>query len=481
MPDAQLSARALETALGAWRSSGPANAALADRIRLLVLDGRLPTDTRLPAERDLATRLALSRTTVTAAYRRLREAGYLLSRRGSGSVTRLPRRGPGPVSVSDDGILDLTRATLPPIEGIVEASRRAVDALPASLAHGGFDAVGTAALRAAIADRYRTRGMPTAAEQVMVTLGAQHAISLLSRTLLGRGDRALIETPTYPHAYEALRAAGARLVPVPVSTESGWDEAALLQALQHTSPTVAYLMPDFHNPTGRSMPMAMRERVLSAAARQGTALIADETTAELNIDRVGAFAPFGAASGARAGAAASTAILIGSVGKTLWGGFRVGWIRAEPALIRKLVAARAAGDLGTPVLEQLIVTQLLAEMDAILQRRRDQLRASRDSIRAQLNDRFPDWSVPEVDGGVAAWVNLGSPSSSRLALAARSQGLLITAGPRFGIDGAFERYLRIPIGYPAEEMARALDALEAAWLSVPRHPLPETAYLSDVV
>lgn len=482
MADAQLSARALETALGAWRGSGPANAALADRIRLLVLDGRLPTDTRLPAERDLALRLALSRTTVTAAYRRVREAGYLLSRRGSGSVTRLPGGRPGLVSVPDDGILDLTRATLPPIEGIIEASRRAVQNLPGNLAHGGFDAVGTAELRAAIADRYRSRGLPTSAEQIMVTLGAQHAIALLSRSLLGRGDRALIETPTYPHAYEALRAAGARLVPAPVSTESGWDEAALLQALKHTSPAVGYLMPDFHNPTGRSMPLPMRERVLSAAARQGTALIADETTAELNIDRVGDFPPFAAAANPRsAGAASGRAILIGSVGKTLWGGFRIGWIRAEPALIRKLVASRAAGDLGTPVLEQLVVTELLGELDAILQRRRNQLRSSRDSIRTQLHARFPDWSVPEVDGGVAAWVNLGSPVSSRLALAARSQGLLITAGPRFGIDGAFERYLRIPIGYPAEEMARALDALEAAWLSVPRHPLPETAYLSDVV
>ncbi|HEU4652054.1 MAG TPA: winged helix-turn-helix domain-containing protein, partial [Croceibacterium sp.] len=89
--EATLSARALETLLGDWRGDGgSAYRALADRIRLLVLDGRVPVDTRLPAERDLADRLGLSRTTVTAAYGELREQRLLHSVRGSGSVARLP-------------------------------------------------------------------------------------------------------------------------------------------------------------------------------------------------------------------------------------------------------------------------------------------------------------------------------------------------------------------------------------------------------
>ena len=77
MVDAQLSARTLAAMLGDWRGAGPAYSTLADRIRLLVIDGRIPVDNRLPAERELADGLGLSRTTVTAAYRRLREVGFL--------------------------------------------------------------------------------------------------------------------------------------------------------------------------------------------------------------------------------------------------------------------------------------------------------------------------------------------------------------------------------------------------------------------
>jgi DNA-binding transcriptional MocR family regulator len=174
-------------------------------------------------------------------------------------------------------------------------------------------------------------------------------------------------------------------------------------------------------------------------------------------------------------------VSIGSVGKTVWGGIRVGWIRADRPLIRKLVAARSANDLGTPILEQLLVARLLEDMPAILEQRREQLRAGRDHLEARLAERFPDWEVPHVDGGITTWVNLGAPVSSQLALAARNQGLLVPAGPRFGIDGAFERFLRIPFSHAAGEMDRAVDALERAWMTLLRHPLPDPAYLADVV
>src|ERR1700712_5306344 len=89
---ATLSSRALGLLLGAWRddNDSPAYVALSERIRLLVLDGRIPLGTRIPAERDLASQLNVSRTTITAAYGELRDAGYLESQRGSGSVARLP-------------------------------------------------------------------------------------------------------------------------------------------------------------------------------------------------------------------------------------------------------------------------------------------------------------------------------------------------------------------------------------------------------
>ncbi|KFF58586.1 GntR family transcriptional regulator [Cryobacterium sp. MLB-32] len=486
MNENHVSARVLETLLGQWRGGASAYSALSDRIRLLTLAGRIPTDSRLPAERDLSARLGVSRTTVTAAYRHLRDAGYLSSVRGSGSVVRLPGATAPTTPGETEGILDFSKATMPALSGLADAAAHAAAELPRYLGDSGFDPVGIPELRAAIADRYAARGVPTTPEQIMVTLGAQHAIALLARVLVGRGDRALIETPTYPHAAEALRAAGARFAAVSVSAGGpdedsatrGWDEAALLQTLRRSSPVVGYLMPDFHNPTGQSMPAEQRERVAAAAADSCTTLIIDETIAELSIDREDDFPAFVACADARS---ASHVVSVGSVGKTVWGGIRIGWIRAEPTLITKLVAARCANDLGTPILEQLIVARLLADMPAILAGRRELLREGRDHLERRLADTFPDWHVPHIDGGITAWVNLGSPLSSQLALAARSHGLLVPAGPRFGIDGAFERFLRLPVSHSVEETDRAVDALVASWESLLRHPFADTGYLAEVV
>ena len=472
---ASVSARALASLLSGWRDSGtaPAYEALADRIRLLILDGRIPLGTRVPAERELAAQLGVSRTTVTAAYGELKDAGCLSSVRGSGSVARLPSRAPAMLDTGYAGYLDFSKAAMPALPGLAEVAARAASEFPAYLGGSGFDPLGLPELRDAVARRYTARGLPTDADQVMITIGAQHAIALVARTLLARGDSALVESPSYPHAYDAIRMTGARLVPVSVTTDEGWDESALEQASQRTSPALGYLMPDFHNPTGRTMSDGLRERVVALAERQGTVLVADETMAELSIDRPDAHPPFGAG--------APGVVLIGSVGKTVWGGVRVGWIRADRGIIHKLGRARSAGDLGTPVLEQLLVKNLLDDFDAVLETRREQLRAGRDHLVAALRENFPEWAVPRVHGGLTLWVGLGHPVSSQLTLAARNAGLLLAAGPRFGIDGAFERFLRLPFSYSIEEMDRAVAALSTAWRSLSRIPLGDPGFLAEVV
>jgi DNA-binding transcriptional MocR family regulator len=473
-----LTARSLSQLLGNWRDGmpGPAYAGLADRVRLLVLDGRIPLGTRLPAERDLAVGLGLSRTTVSAAYAELRSAGYLNSVRGSGSIARLPHTSPRWAGEYRHDILDLSKATLPAYPGIAGAALRAAELLPAHLGNSGFDTVGLPPLRDAIAARYRARGLPTSADEIIVTVGAQHAIALLSRVLLSRGDHALIESPSYPHAIDAIRGAGARLLPVSVSVEGGWDVVGFEQVLRRSSPTLGYLMPDFHNPTGQTMPDDVRDKVVGLATAAGTVLLADETMAELAIDGPVHEPPFAAH-----GAPGARPILIGSVGKSLWGGLRIGWIRAERPIIQRLARARTSGDLGTPLLEQLIVADLLESYDDILEVRRAQLHTGRDHLRAALAARIPDWDLPLPDGGVTLWVGLGAPVSSQLTLAARNEGLLLGAGPLFGIDGAFERFLRIPFSHPIEDLDRAVDALGRAWQTVGRFTVPDQGYLGALV
>ena len=263
-----------------------------------------------------------------------------------------------------DGILDLAYASLPASGEVVHrAFASALTELPALLPGFGYDALGVDPLREAIARHYSTAGMPTTARQILVTSGAQHALNIVLRTLAGRSDKVLVEHPSYPNALDAIRAAGCRLVPVAMpaahpDTRSGahsggrpgWDLDAIETALKQQRPAMAYVVPDFHNPTGRLMPDSQRRRLVRAAAEAGTVLVVDETLRELNLDGV-ASTPLAAFSPA--------VVSIGSLSKSHWAGLRTGWIRAEEPLIQRFAAARTTMDLGGPVVEQLAAAHLV--------------------------------------------------------------------------------------------------------------------------
>ncbi|WP_432563359.1 MocR-like transcription factor YczR [Kineococcus sp. SYSU DK003] len=455
-----LSASGLGQLLGDWRSAGgPALQSLAGRIRLLLVDGRITSGSRLPAERELAQALAVSRTTVAAAYARLREDGYVRSVRGSGSVISLPAASPPPDGAPGTLAVNLTRAVLPAAPEVGEAALAAAGDLAAHLPGDGYELLGVPVLRAAIAERYTRRGLPTAPEEVLVTLGAQHAVGLVGRTLTTAGDRVLVESPGYPHALDAVRAAGGRPVAVPVTAglpgrPGGWDFTALEEAFARTRPALAYLMPGFQNPTGAVMPPDQRRRLCELARRHGTRLVVDETTNDLAIEGE-VPPPFPA-----------DVLHVGSVAKSLWGGLRIGWVRADAATVRNLAAHRSPWELGTPVLDQLVVARCLPQLPTILQARRRELGARRDALTDELARHLPQWEVPQVAGGLALWVNLGAAVSSALVVAAGRHGVHLTAGPRFGVDGAFERYLRLPFGADPDTLRATVPLLARAWREV---------------
>ncbi len=461
------SGRRLARELGEWRTEAPAYRALSDRIRVLLLDGRLGSGSRLPAERELSQSLKISRTTVAAAFAALRDDGYLSSVRGSGSTLALPGGRRGAHTSPVDLRLDFTKATCGAYPGMAAAYRRAADLLPGYLHHHGFDMDGLPELREEIARGYSRRGVPTSPAQIMVTIGAQHALNLLTGTLYSAGDRILVEQPTYPHALDTFAAAGARMLAVPVTAEHGWSIAEMEQLIRRSAPGMAFLMPDFHNPTGLSMPAEDRERLASVAAREGTLLVADETTALLDIDR-GPELPLAAYSPA--------VVTLGSLGKLAWGGLRIGWIRGPRDLLDRVRRHRPSTDLGTPLFEQLVATLLLRELPLLTASRSRELRRGRDHLSGLLASAFPEWTWPVPDGGMSLWIHTGRLSTSALALAARAEGLAIVPGPRFGLDGAFERFLRFPFCYSNEELTdgvRILGAAAARAGEIPRHlPLP---------
>lgn len=448
--------------LGAWRGeqAGPAYRQLADSLRLLILDGRLPLDVVLPGERELASTLEVSRTTVTAALARLRDDGFLDRRQGAGARTRLPR-GPGDRGVASliagsasEGVIDLASAAPPAADVVHGAFAAALSQLPAFLPHHGYAALGLQELRVAIAERYTRRGLPTSPDQIMVTNGAQHALALLLRLTCGPGDRVVIDHPTYPHAIDAIQRASCRPAPVGLPNE-GWDVEGVAAALRQSGPRLAYFIADFHNPTGRWMSPESRAAIAHAAARERTLLIYDETLIDLWLD--GPIQPY-AFDEPEEGM-----VRLGSMSKSFWGGLRLGWIRADVQTIQALAPRRASIDLGSPLLEQIAAIHLLANEEASLATRRDMVRARRDALLSLVRERLPEWKVGSPPGGLSLWAELPQPVSSTLTANAERFGLRLAAGPRFGVDGAFERFLRIPYTLAPEVLAEAVERLAQAY------------------
>jgi DNA-binding transcriptional MocR family regulator len=442
----------LSELLGPWRREGTSRERLAAALRSLILDGRVAIDSRLPAERTLATALGVSRATVTAAYNQLREQGYITSQQGSGSWVTLPggHRAATDAIVGRPG-LDMRIAALPAPAVLEELFLSAVRDLPRWLDHHGYDPLGLPPLRQAIAAWFERRGLPTRPEQILVTNGAMHGLDLSIRAALPRGRWVLVEVPSYPVALDALRGAGARLAPVPVTSE-GWDLEALRAVARSHRPSFAYLMPDFHNPTGALIDEPARRRAMRSLRLTSTVVVIDETFVELNLDGVDMPAPAASFGDERT-------ITVGSLSKAVWGGLRIGWVRCDPAMIHRLVAARATSDMSGPLFEQIVATHVLGRLDEIVVERRSMIRRRRDALREMLGRRLPGWRYSLPAGGMFLWAELPEPISTSLAIAAGEQDLQITPGPRFAAAGVLERHLRLPFTLAPAQLERAVEIL----------------------
>ncbi|MGW4521750.1 MocR-like transcription factor YczR [Amycolatopsis sp. NPDC004378] len=465
----RISGPRLAVMLGSWRQGGSRQGAadLAAAIELQVLDGQLPLGTRLPAERELADALGASRTLIGSALDRLRENGFVASRRGAGSWIAAPgRRRRGPLAPAGGDSIDFTHASSPAIAGTAAAVDTARVLLADHLGDHGYQERGLLGLREKIARRYTERGLPTTPAQVMVTNGAHHAFVLVLRMLAGPGDRVLVEQPTYPNALEAIRAAHA--IPVPVALDPaggrGWDIAGVDAALRQASPRFAYLVVDFQNPTGLRLDAEGRERLGAVLARARTPVVVDETLVELDLegDPLDGSPPLAAFAG-------DLAICVGSASKTHWGGLRLGWIRASEDLLGRLVSARYAVDLGSPVFEQLVLSELLSDETA-LARRREELHGYRDALAGAVRGLLPDWTFTLPKGGLSLWCRMPEPVSSRLAVAAASHGVQVAPGSRFGVHGGLERWIRLPFSLPPDRSHEAVRRLSAAAASVSGTP-----------
>jgi len=286
---------------------------------------------------------------------------------------------------------------------------------------------------------------------VVIAPGALAACAIAARALVRPGRRVLMESPTYPNAIATFAHAGARVSGVDAGP--AWA-GAVSAAVRQQRPDVAYLIPDFHNPTGALRSGEDRRRVADALRQAGATAVVDESSALLNLDGRPMPAPFAAYH--------PDTLTAGSLSKSCWAGLRIGWLRVPAARMDEITRARLSLDLGSPVVEQLAATRLLDDRELVGQRL-DQLRRSRDAAVEALAHELPDWLVERPGGGLHLWCELPEPVSSALVARAEKRDVILAAGPEFAPEGGLDRFVRIPYAQPAEVLTDAVARLAEAW------------------
>jgi 2-aminoadipate transaminase len=285
--------------------------------------------------------------------------------------------------------------------GIAAAFRAVLEDTPArALQYATTE--GEPVLREALAARITARGLPTGADDLLITTGSQQALSLLATALIDPGDTVLVENPCYLAALQVFGLAGARVVAVP-GDEDGPDPRALEELVARERPKLLYTVPTFQNPTGRTMPAGRRAELAAVAARCGLWIVEDDPYGELRYD--GEPVPWIAAHED----ARDRTVLLGSFSKVMAPGLRLGWLRAPQVLRRACAVAKQAADLHTPTVNQLAAAHYLDVLDAHVERVREVYGQRRDAMLAGLPDALPagsTWTRPE--GGMFLWVRLPS-------------------------------------------------------------------------
>ena len=466
--------------LGYWsQGPGPLYKLLAAALQQAILDGTLAAGTRLPAERELAQLLAVSRTTAAGAYSVLRQDGWVESRTGSGTwvrpvqgarswqrrdtLTATLKRNPLYESLLGPAhpLIDLSKAGATDPLGLPVGAYALPDAALAQLlAEPGYAPLGLPALRQAIAGRYAARGLPTTADQILVTNGAQQAISLAAALYVQRGDRVLIENPTFVGALDAFRAVGGQLVPLP-SDRSGLRVDLLAGLVAANAPQLLFVTPTCQNPTGAILGAAARAEIARVAGAEGLPVLEDDTLADLVLD--------GARPHLLAHYAAEAPILtVGSMSKLFWEGLRIGWVRASPAIIARLARLKLVADLGTSLIPQAIAARLLAQTDLVQARRREELRPLLRALTDLLAQHLPSWTWAVPAGGTFLWVQLPGADAREFAQVALRYGTIVIPGDTLSVAGEYAGYLRLPFALPPDLLREGVVRLAAAWAAFTR-------------
>ncbi|MCW6565181.1 PLP-dependent aminotransferase family protein [Yersinia ruckeri] len=426
-----------------------------EALRRAILSGVFADGDRLPSTCKLATELSVSRLTVDSAYAELAAKGFLQQRPGSGTYVRhlqtLPSQ-PHPGLQADlpldryttmtsrlDGFADiaLPHGTINFAAGIgspkifpLEEFRQILQSILRRHAEEAFsygDYCGYYPLRDTLGRILSTQGIPTRAEQILITNGSQHAISLISQSLLFPGDTVFVEDPTYAEALALFRLHQVNIVAIP-SDQQGMQVDLLPELLAQHRPKLIYCIPNFQNPTGRCMSEARRYQLLNYARETNTVILEDDFVGDLRYS--GKHLP-----SLRALAGSGEVIYVSTFSKMLLPSMRIGYLVADSAHYGTLARLKHVDSFTSSNLIQRALDAFVTvgRYDKQLRRACTLFCQHRDAMVAALQRHLPDgcrFDIP--DGGLFIWLQLPTDVAvSALIPQAWQQGVTFARGSCF--------------------------------------------------
>lgn len=343
-------------------------------------------------------------------------------------------------------------ADLFPVDQFAEICDQVLREMPReSLQYGITD--GLTLLRETLADTMTEMGVPCGAENIAITSGSQQALDLMGRIFCDEGDTVLIESPTFLGALQSFNAYGVQYAAVPVD-DDGVLVDELEKAVAETSPKFMYLLPTFQNPTGVTMSLERRVRVIEIAEAANVPILEDDPYGQLRFAGEPLPSLLQLSAERHPGNAAAgryvdgSVIYLSSFSKTLAPGLRLAWAVAPPEIAQQFVMAKQGSDLHTNALSQTIAYSFMQRgwLPAQIQRIRDTYLARRNAMCAAIEKYFPQEGVhyTRPDGGLFMWVDLPDCIDTVAMLAdAAAQKVAYVPGMPFFVDGSGRSTLRL--------------------------------------
>lgn len=465
-------------------SETPLYRQLANSVSRLIAQGTIQSGEKLPATRELASQLGLNRTTVAAAYSSLEDAGLIRGHVGRGSFVAENIPLPRAAATNDafasgadwDSILPAPGSPLSqPASGIEISfanSRPSSDAFPvdefrrvAKEVVDGPDAPeilqlgpthGYQPLRQMLLNDALESGVARASDDLIITNGCQQALDLVARMFASAHTAVALEDPVYHGLIRVFARSGAELLPIPMDAD-GLDVNELKETLERQHPRLLIVTPSFQNPTGATLSLERRKRIVALAQRYGVVLVENDIYTELryrgqplpnlkSLDESG------------------NTILLRSFSKVLFPGLRVGWVIAPRAVIARLADAKQTSDLHSDQLSQAVLLRFSESGESRRHLENTKIEGEQRLVAVlsacrRFLPRGATFTSPE--GGMNLWIELPAPlTADQLLTRTKERGVDFLPGRYFAVRGDHSRGLRISFGGLApDQISRGIQIL----------------------